>query len=67
MLGISLLNEIINENKINNAAQTLEELRIKVKISLKQTDRKSPNKDGMDIALCIWSKQSFIYCQEKQL
>ena len=53
MLGISFLNEIINENKTINAAQILEELRIKVKTSLKQTDKKSLNKDGMDIALCV--------------
>ncbi len=53
MLGISFLNEIINENEISNAAQILEKLRIKVKISLKQTDIKSTNKDGMDIALCV--------------
>jgi len=53
MLGISFLNEIINENKTSNAAQMLEELRIKVKTSLKQTDKNSTNKDGMDIALCV--------------
>jgi serine phosphatase RsbU (regulator of sigma subunit) len=53
MLGISFLNEIINENKVENAAKILEELRIKVKTSLKQTDKKNSNKDGMDIALCV--------------
>ncbi len=53
MLGISYLNEIINENKIKNAAQILDELRKKVKISLKQTDKNSTNQDGMDIALCV--------------
>ena len=53
MLGISFLNEIINENKISNAAQILEELRIKVKTSLKQIDKNSTNRDGMDISLCV--------------
>ena len=53
MLGISFLNEIINENKVESAAEILEKLRLKVKTSLKQIDRKSLNKDGMDIAICV--------------
>ncbi len=53
MLGISFLNEIINKNKTENAAQILEKLRVKVKDSLKQTEKNSTNRDGMDIALCI--------------
>ncbi len=58
MLGISFLNEIINEDKTENAAEILEQLRIKVKTSLKQIDKKSRNKDGMDIAVCVLNTQS---------
>ena len=58
MLGISFLNEIINENKTSNAAQILDELRTKVKTSLKQNEKNSSNKDGMDIALCVFDKKT---------
>ncbi len=52
VLGISLLNEIVVNNKDFSTAQILEELRISIKTSLKQKDIKSESKEGMDIALC---------------
>ncbi len=53
MLGMSLLNEIIGKNQNYAANKILEELRAAVKISLKQTEKQSLSKDGMDIALCV--------------
>ena len=60
MLGISFLNEIIQKEKIKTAAQILEELRIQIKTSLKQTHDKYSNKDGMDIALCVINTETNI-------
>ena len=53
MLGISFLNKIVNEDKIIEANQILEELREDVIQSLKQTGREGEQKDGMDMALCV--------------
>jgi serine phosphatase RsbU (regulator of sigma subunit) len=52
MLGMSFLNEIVTSaNKDANII--LDELRDKVKTSLRQTGKEAEQKDGMDIALCI--------------
>jgi serine phosphatase RsbU (regulator of sigma subunit) len=53
MLGISFLNQIVNENKITGADQILEKLRTDVICSLKQTGREGEQKDGMDMSLCV--------------
>ena len=56
MLGISFLNEIVNEKDGNNsctAAEILDELRNMVKESLHQTSDEGKSKDGMDMAFCI--------------
>lgn len=53
MLGIAFLNEILAKYEINSASQILDRLRILVKSSLQQTQKKSKSKDGMDIALCL--------------
>ena len=50
MLGITLLNDIVQKKKIIQPNLILNELRNLVKSSLKQNE--SNNKDGMDIALC---------------
>lgn len=55
MLGISFLNEIVNQQSEPNAANVLEELRDKVIAALHQDQNRS--KDGMDIALSIIDKQ----------
>ena len=57
MLGIAFLNEIVRK-EVNTAAQVLEELRIQVKTSFKQTGDRRETKDGMDIALCIIDTQT---------
>ena len=53
MLGVSLLNEIINVNKDHTANEILESLRKNVKQTLSQRGKKEETRDGMDIALCI--------------
>jgi serine phosphatase RsbU (regulator of sigma subunit) len=53
MLGISLLNEIVQRREITQANQVLNELRIQIKHSLRQTGKKEESRDGMDIAICV--------------
>jgi ligand-binding sensor domain-containing protein/serine phosphatase RsbU (regulator of sigma subunit) len=53
MLGVSLLNEIINVNREHTANEILESLRKNVKQTLSQRGKKDETRDGMDIALCI--------------
>ncbi len=52
MLGMSLLNDIVNNENITKANQVLEELRSGMKKSFKQTGTFDEQKDGMDLALC---------------
>ncbi len=52
MIGNSMLNEIIIENKIDDPAQILNNMRDHVIQSLKQKGIEGENKDGMDMALC---------------
>jgi serine phosphatase RsbU (regulator of sigma subunit) len=57
MLGVASLNEIFgNENNNITAARILELLREKIKFSLHQTGKEGENKDGMDMAMCIYHK-----------
>ncbi len=53
MLGISLLNELVNGIDIYNAAEILNRMRAKVKSTLKQTGAMHEGKEGMDMALCM--------------
>jgi serine phosphatase RsbU (regulator of sigma subunit) len=53
MLGISFLNEIVSKN-IPYANTILNRLRENVMKALHQTGEVSENKDGMDIALCVF-------------
>jgi len=53
MLGISLLNEIVQRREITQANQVLNELRKQIKHSLRQTGKKEESRDGIDIALCV--------------
>ena len=57
MLGMSLLNEIVNKKRDIQANQILNNLREEIKISLKQHGRENESKDGLDIALCIFNKK----------
>ena len=53
MLGVSLLNEIVNEKHIVMPDQIIENLRTGVIKSLKQVPEEDSVKDGMDIAVCV--------------
>ncbi|MFC2080237.1 SpoIIE family protein phosphatase [Bacteroidota bacterium] len=53
MLGISFLNEIVQQREITQANEVLNELRRQVKRSLRQQGTKNGSKDGMDIAICV--------------
>jgi serine phosphatase RsbU (regulator of sigma subunit) len=53
MLGFTLLNEVVNGMKLLQANIILNELRSKVKKSLRQKGDEHEAQDGMDIALCI--------------
>jgi serine phosphatase RsbU (regulator of sigma subunit) len=52
MLGVSMLNEIVNEKHIIMPDQIIENLRQGVIKSLKQVVDEDTVKDGMDIAIC---------------
>ncbi len=53
MLGLTLINELVQKSTIKNAGLFLDELRKLVKKSLQQTGQPGEQQDGMDIALCI--------------
>jgi serine phosphatase RsbU (regulator of sigma subunit) len=53
MLGMTLLNDIVNHKNITQANLILEELRKDLKHALKQTGKEKETKDGLDIALCV--------------
>jgi serine phosphatase RsbU (regulator of sigma subunit) len=52
MLGIALLNEIVNKEYITHPGVILRRLRKEVINSLQQKGQRGEQKDGMDIALC---------------
>jgi len=53
MLGITFLNEIVNKNPDIHANEILNELRIHIISSLRQTGSSGESRDGLDIALCV--------------
>lgn len=57
MLGMSLLNEIVKDKKIEEPCDILDLLSAKIVAELKQTEVKNASKDGMDISLCRINKQ----------
>jgi ligand-binding sensor domain-containing protein/serine phosphatase RsbU (regulator of sigma subunit) len=58
MIGNTLLNEIVNEKEVLEPDKILYQLRENIMKCLKQTGAEGENKDGMDIALCVYDKQS---------
>ena len=56
MLGISFLEEIVNEREITESGQILNELRKEVQRALHQKGASEEAKDGMDIELCVIDK-----------
>ncbi|MFN7012987.1 MAG: two-component regulator propeller domain-containing protein [Bacteroidia bacterium] len=57
MIGHNLLNQIIIENEITDAAEILNQLNIGVQTALKQ-DQNSETTDGMDVCLCIFDDEN---------
>lgn len=53
MLGITFLNEIVNKSPVIHANEVLNELRMHIISSLRQTGSTGESRDGLDIALCI--------------
>ncbi|NOZ35671.1 MAG: SpoIIE family protein phosphatase [Chlorobi bacterium] len=60
MLGISFLNEIVSKSQVNKPSEILNELRKKIKSSLRQTGKDNESKDGMDIAVCVIDNKRMI-------
>ena len=64
MLGMSLLNDITNLNKDAiishefNPSDILNELRERIKSSLRQTGKEGEARDGMDLSFCIIEKDT---------
>lgn len=55
-IGTDLLNEIINERRIFDPAKALELMHLGIYERLNQHDSK--NRDGMDVCLCMFEKQT---------
>lgn len=53
MLGVSLLNDIVQRRHILASNEILNHLRKEVKKSLRQSSKKSEPMDGMDIGICV--------------
>ncbi len=58
MLGVSLLNEIVIEQQILDPAEILNRLREKVIASLRQKGGEGEQKDGMDMTLLVFNRNS---------
>ncbi|MGC9374648.1 MAG: tetratricopeptide repeat protein [Bacteroidales bacterium] len=60
MLGVAILNEIVNTDEEQKANTILNHLRERIKKSLHQTGKENETKDGMDISLCVLDKTNNI-------
>lgn len=58
IVGNTLLNEIVDHQKIEHPGDILLELHKGVKIALNQNHSESQRRDGMDIALCAFKQNS---------
>jgi len=58
MLGISFLNEQIGKSRFDMPGEILDRVRKKVKQTLAQTGESQEQKDGMDMAIAIFDKES---------
>lgn len=59
MLGIASLNEIVNKNEHIAANEVLNKLRENIIHSLHQTGKEGEQKDGMDMTICIFDKNTY--------
>ncbi|MFN8259013.1 MAG: two-component regulator propeller domain-containing protein [Bacteroidales bacterium] len=60
ILGITLLNDILGKAGINSAGHVLDELRLQVKTSLRQTGESGEQQDGLDIAFCSINTETLL-------
>ncbi|RLD69294.1 MAG: hypothetical protein DRI95_00540 [Bacteroidetes bacterium] len=58
MLGITILDEIVNKKNITKASQILDEMKAAIIKHLKQKGRSGETQDGMDITLCSIDKKT---------
>ncbi|MBL6446237.1 tetratricopeptide repeat protein [Fulvivirga sp. 29W222] len=58
VMGNSLLNQIVNEEKIIEPAEILRELNIRVFKNLKYDNAQSKSNDGMDIGICLFNRDN---------
>jgi len=56
MLGIGFLNEIVIESGITKPSEILNQLREKIIKSLSQKNVDIQQRDGIDMAICVWDK-----------
>ncbi len=56
MIGVTFLNEIVNERGITKPSEILGELRDRVKTSLKQKGLDGESRDGMDMSIVSFNK-----------
>lgn len=61
MIGITLLNQIVNEKGITSPAEILDRLREGIITSLNQANEESGKRDGMDIALIAWNSSQLMF------
>jgi serine phosphatase RsbU (regulator of sigma subunit) len=57
MLGITFLEEIVNNRGITDSGKILDELRKEVQRALHQTGSREEARDGMDISLCVINRE----------
>ncbi len=58
LIGNTLLNKIVNEDKITSPSKILSALHIGIVESLHQDESKEGSQDGMDMAICTFDKSS---------
>ncbi|MGZ3863017.1 MAG: PP2C family protein-serine/threonine phosphatase [Bacteroidia bacterium] len=58
MLGISFLDEIINEKNVTRPDEILNNLRDRIITTLKQTGAAGESKDGMDVVVCCLDRSA---------
>ncbi len=56
LIGNTLLNHIVNEKKVTDAATILDKLHEGIIHSLRQAESEQNNQDGMDLSLCVLDK-----------
>ncbi|MFP4556298.1 MAG: SpoIIE family protein phosphatase [Bacteroidales bacterium] len=60
MMGVSFLNDIVNVTGITRPDVVLNELRTKIKFTLSQTGKDGETRDGMDMSICVFEKDSMV-------